>query len=162
MTYIVREPDWKETVQAASEAYYKLILIVGPMGSGKTKLLKEIAAYNFHYLNFGEEFSRKLLSRPINSRAVEAEEIAVDLVEAQDSKRLAVDNTEVLFEHPIKLNPLSLLKRLSLDRLIIATWNGRFDDSQLSYGIPGHPAFQEFRYTNQDTFIIVPTQEYHP
>jgi hypothetical protein len=160
MTYVVMEPNWRDTLKTAADSYYKLILIVGPMGSGKTKLLKEIADYNFHFLNFGEDFSRRVLTRPVSARSVEAEEIAIELVEAQDSKRLAIDNTEVLFENPMHLNPLALLKRLSLDHLVVATWNGRFDDSKLTYGMPGHPAFKEFRYTEQDTFIIVPTEEH--
>ena len=159
MTYVVSEPDWKETLEAAAAAYYKLIIVVGAMGSGKTQLLKEIATYNFHYFNFAEEFSRKLLTRPVNSRAAEAEQVAIDLIESQGSKRLAIDNTEVLFERPIQLHPLALLKRISLEHLVVTTWTGRFDDSKLAYGQPGHPAFQEFRYTEQDTFIIVPTEE---
>jgi len=157
---IVSEPNWRETLDTASMSYYKLVLIVGPTGSGKTQLLKEVANYNFHYLNFGEEFSRLLLAKPIHSRAAEAEETAIDLIANQNSRRLAIDNTEVLFEAPLQINPLALLKRFSIDQLIVATWNGRFDDSKLTYGIPGHPRFQEHRYTEQDTFIIVPTELY--
>jgi len=160
LTYIIAEPHWKETLETAAASYYKLVLVVGPMGSGKTQIMKEIATYNFHYLNFAEEFSRKMLSRPVNSRAAEAEQVAIDLIESQGSKHLAIDNTEVLFECPMKLNPLALLKRLSLEHVVVATWNGHFDDSKLTYGQPGHPAFQEFRYTEQDTFIIVPTEDH--
>lgn len=160
MTSIVREPDWGEILNHAKESYYKLILVVGPVGSGKTSLLKQIGNYGFHYLNFGEEFSRQLLPRPKSSRAAEAEELAIELVERQSSRRLAIDNTEVLFEAPILLNPLALLKRLSIDHLVVASWNGRFDDAKLIYGMPGHPAYQEYHYTEQDTFIIVPTESH--
>ncbi len=57
MTYIIAEPHWKETLETAAASYYKLVLVVGPMGSGKTQIMKEIATYNFHYLNFAEEFN---------------------------------------------------------------------------------------------------------
>jgi len=160
MTHIVMEPNWSETLKIASSSYYQLVLVVGPIGSGKTHLLKQIAGYGFHFLNFGEEFSRRMLDRPINSRAVDAEEIAIDLIAAQKSTRLAIDNTEVLFEAPVKINPLALLKRLSIEHLIVATWNGHFDKACLSYGAPGHTAHQVLRYTEQDTFIIVPTEDY--
>lgn len=158
MALVVSEPDWHETLERVSASYYKLILIVGPVGSGKTSLLKQVASYNFHYLNFGEAFSRSLLPKPMHLRAAEAEEVAVDLVKAQNSRRLALDNTEVLFEAPILLNPLTLLKNLSIEHLIVATWTGSFDQSRITYGIPGHPSYQEHRYTEQDTFIIVPTE----
>jgi len=151
------EPDWRETLKIASSSYYQLVLVVGTIGSGKTQSLKQIAGYGFHYLNFGEEFSQRMLARPINSRPIEAEEIAIDLVDAQKSKLLAIDNTEVLFESPVRLNPLALLKRLSINRLIVATWSGTFDQSKLHYGFRGHPSYREIRYTEEDAFIIVPT-----
>ena len=156
MACIIREPNWKKTLEAASASYYKLIIVVGSISAGKTQLIKDIAGYGYDYFNFGVEFSRRMLARPINSRAVEAEQIAIDMIESQCSRKLAIDNTEVLFEPPIQLNPLALLKRLSFNHLIVATWNGQFDNNKLTYGFIGHPAFQEFRYTEQDTFIIVP------
>jgi len=157
MTLFIGEPNWSATLEQAFTAYYKLILIVGPTGSGKSTILKEVAHYNFQHLNFGKEFSRVLLTKPLHLRAAEAEEVAIDLLDATEAVRLAIDNTEVLFESPVRLNPLALLKRLSIDRLIVATWNGSFDDSHLYYGIKGHPAYQEFKYTKEDTFIVVPT-----
>lgn len=157
MTLFVNEPNWNATLEQAKAGYYKLILIVGPTGSGKSTVLKEASDYNFTHLNLGEAFSRELLTQPAHLRAAEAEELAIDLVDATDAAQIAIDNTEVLFESPLQLNPLALLKRLSIDRLIVATWNGSFDTSQLYYGIKGHPAYEEFKYTKEDTFIIVPT-----
>lgn len=157
MTLILQEPNWNTTLEQAATAYYQLVLIVGPTGSGKSGLLQEAAQYNFTHLNLGEALSRELLSKPLHLRTAEAEEVAIDLVDAAGAHRLAIDNTEMLFESPLQLNPLALLKRLSIDRLIVATWNGTFDDSCLYYGLPGHPAYEEFRYTTEDSFIIVPT-----
>jgi energy-coupling factor transporter ATP-binding protein EcfA2 len=158
VSFLVAEPDWQQVIDRAASSYFKLVLIIGPTGSGKTKLLKEVGGYGFHHLNFGEDFSRLLLAKPLNLRAVEAEEVAMDLVEAQKSRKLAIDNTEVLFENPIKLNPLTLLKRLSVDRLIVATLNARLEASRIIYGIPGHPSYQEFSHTKQDTFFVIPTE----
>jgi hypothetical protein len=160
MTAIVSEPNWSEILEIAEASYFKLILIVGSVGSGKTRLLKEVAHYRLHELNFGEEFSRRLINISPRSRAAEAEQVAIDLIAEQNSMKLALDNTEVLFEYPLKLNPLTLLKRFSVDHLIVATWNGVLDNTKLTYGIPGHPAHQTFTYTKQDTFIIVPTINY--
>ena len=156
MTLFVEAPDWNATVKQAAEAYYKLVLIVGPTGSGKSALLKQAAHYNFSFLNLGEEVSRRLLSRPAYLRAAEAEEAAIELVDQVGGVRLAIDNTETLFEPPIRLNPLALLKRLSVHRTVVATWNGHFDDNRLIYGFNGHPAYREFKYTKEDSFIIVP------
>lgn len=157
MTAIVSEPNWSELLQIVNRSYFKLIIIVGVIGSGKTQLLKEFTSYGFANLNFGEEFSRRLINTPPQSRAADAEELAIDLIESQNSRKIAIDNTEVLFEQPLELNPLALLKRCSLNHVIIATWTGEVDETKLTYGIPGHPAHQIFPYSKQDTFIIVPT-----
>lgn len=157
MTLFVHAPDWNATLKQAQAGYYKLILIVGPIGSGKSSLLQSAAHYNFQHINFGETFSRELLTKPLHLRSAEAEEVAIDLVDATQASRVALDNTEVLFEAPLQLNPLALLKRLSIERLIVATWNGTFDDSYLYYGLKGHPSYEAFKYTEEDTFTIVPT-----
>jgi hypothetical protein len=157
MTLFVKMPDWEATVKEVATAYYKLILIVGPTASGKTTLLKEAASYNFSFLNLGEELSRRLLSRPAYLRAAEAEEATIELVHQVGGARMAIDNTEALFEPPIQLNPLALLKRLSIHRTVVATWNGHFDESRLMYGSKEHPAYREFKYTKEDSFIIVPS-----
>ena len=157
MTLLDESSDRDEYLAQAASAYYKLILIVGRIGSGKSSMLREISGSNFTQLNFGKEFSRELSTKPAHLRAADAEEVAIDIVEATNSARIAIDNTEVLFESPIRLNPLALLKSLSTRRLIIATWNGSFDDSRLYYGIKGHPAYEEIKFTKEDTFIIVPT-----
>lgn len=157
MTVFVNAPDWEATVKQVAKAYYKLVLIVGPTASGKTALLKEAAYYNFSFLNLGEEFSRRLLSRPAYLRAAEAEEAAIELVDQVGGARMAIDNTEALFEPPIQLNPLALLKRISIHRTVVATWNGQFDNHRLIYGFKGHPAYREVKYTKEDSFIIVPS-----
>ncbi len=159
MTHIVHEPDWESILTEAGEAYFKLVLIIGAIGSGKSAALKTVSeSYSVGHLNFGEEFSRRLLRKPVRLRGAEAEEVAVDLVGEVAGTRLAIDNTEVLFEAPVRLNPLALLKKLSRHRVIIATWTGSHDDSSLTYGIKDHPAHREHRFTNDDTFIIVPTR----
>ena len=79
MTLFVNEPDWNATLAQAASAYYKLILIVGPTGSGKSTVLKETSDYNFTHLNFGKAFSRELSTKPAHLRAAEAEEVAIDL-----------------------------------------------------------------------------------
>lgn len=157
MPLILNEPNWETTLKGAGKSYYKLVLVVGPVGSGKSNFLKEASIYHTNYLNFGEEFARRLLAEPIDLRPSQAEEVAIKLVNEAKDSRLAIDNTEVLFEAPLQLNPLRLLKRLSINRLIIATWTGMVDDSKLTYGFKGHPAYREFRYTPQDNFTIVST-----
>lgn len=160
MYRVVKEPSWEELIGDAEKAYHKLILITGTTGSGKTRLLKEVVdgAYDFGHLNLGEELSRKLLAQPIHLRPAEAESLAQDLIEEAGKTRVAIDNAEILFESPIAMDPLKFLKQASCHRTIVATWTGVLDQSSLTYGLPGHPAYRQYTYTPEDTFIIIPTE----
>lgn len=159
MTCLVREPLWDSAIKEATQSYFKLVLIVGPIGSGKTALLNEIfSAYDFGRVNLGEELSRRLLVTPPHLRSAEAEELTADLLNEAGKSRVVVDNTEILFETPLKLNPLAVLKKLSRSRVIVATWTGSCDEARITYGFHGHPAYREYSFTAEDSFIIVPAQ----
>jgi len=157
MPLTVNEPSWKSLFDVAKKSVHQLILIVGPTGSGKSAMLKDACSYNFTSINLGLELSRKLMNRSKARRVLDAEEIAISIIDNKNPARLALDNTEVLFEHPIQLNPLTFLKKVSQQRLTIATWNGSSESHKLCYGKSGFPTYQEFVYSNQDTFIVVPT-----
>ena len=160
MYQVVKEPSWENLFGKVSQGYYRLVLIVGPIGSGKTAMLKEVAegAYGFGFLNLGEELSRKLLVEPARLRPADAETAARELIEDAATSRVVIDNTEILFENPIKLDPLKFLKQASCHRTIVAAWTGTFDQSSLIYGIQGHPSYRQYTYTPEDTFVIVPTE----
>lgn len=155
------ESPWETLLDEVSQEYLKLILIVGATGSGKSNLLKEISSfYNFAHINMGQELSQRLMLRPINLRAADAEEIAADIVAQAKGSRVAIDNTEVLFEYPLKLDPLRFLKTQSLQKTIVATWNGSMGKNEINYGFNSHPACQKFSFNEQDTFAIVTTPRF--
>lgn len=161
MTLVVSEPEWESMLQQVSHEYFRLILIVGGSGSGKSELLKEIgSSYNLAHINMGEELSRKLSVRPIDLRAAEAEEIAAGIIAEAKASQVTIDNTEVLFEYPIQMDPLHFLKMQSLQKTIVATWSGSLGDNEISYGSTNHPSHQRYSFNVQDTFRIITTPSF--
>jgi hypothetical protein len=53
-----------------------------------------------------------------------------------------VDNTEIIFDPSLMLNPLGLLQSISRTRLLIWSWNGEVEDGHITYAYPGHPEHQ--------------------
>ena len=157
MPLVVNEPSWNSVLNEAKKSFHQLILIVGPTGSGKSAMLQDACSYNFTSISLGLELSRKLMNLSQERRVLDAEEIALSIIDAKNPTRLALDNIEILFEHPLRLNPLTLLKRISQQRLTIASWNGTSSPNKLCYGKEGSSSYQEFVYSDQDTFIVVPT-----
>lgn len=127
--------------QAASQ-YYKLLMVVGPAGSGKTAFLRSVSEkYQIPMLNLGLDLCKKLLSFTITERKLKASDVISDLVETYGTDRLAVDNTEIIFDLALMLNPLGLLQSISRTRLLIWSWNGEAEKFHLSYAYPGHPEY---------------------
>jgi predicted DNA-binding protein len=147
--------EFKSLISNAESSYYKLIVVVGKSGSGKTALLRRISEeFQLPLINLGLELSRRLLSLTIKQRKLKAAEIIEEILEERADLRLAVDNTEVIFDPDLKLNPSGLLKNISRSRMLVWSWNGELDDGRLIYSYAGHP---EYHRIPSNEFITIPT-----
>jgi len=152
---VFRDTDCILAVEQAAVRYYKIALVVGSSGSGKTKLLKQICRQiHIPLINLGIELSQKLLPLTTRERKLKTCEILSELIDARDVPRLAVDNTEVIFDPSLMLNPLGLLQSLSRTRLLIWSWNGEVEDGHVTYAYQGHPEYQRIP-TSEITLITM-------
>lgn len=127
-------------VLGAGAAYYRLVLLVGPHGSGKTRALRSAAAENdWPLVDLGLNLATELADVPPARRPGVAPAVVERLVAATQSRVVAVDDIEVLFESSLQLKPLELLKRVSRSRVVVASWPGSYADERLQYAIPGRP-----------------------
>lgn len=145
----------KSFISKAESSYYKLVLVVGKSGSGKTTLLRQFSEeLHVPLINLGLELSRRLLSLTNKQRKLMAADIIEDILDAQDAPILVIDNTEVVFNPNLKLNPSGLLKNISRNRLLIWSWNGEQNGNQLIYAYTGHP---EYHRISSNEFITITT-----
>jgi hypothetical protein len=122
--------------------YYKLLMVVGAPGSGKTAFLRSISEKcQIPLLNLGLELSKKLLSLTVTERRLKASDVIADLLDACGSARLAVDNTEIMFDPALMLNPLGLLQSISRTRLLVWSWNGEVQEGHVTYAYPRHAEY---------------------
>lgn len=141
-----------ECLQAADALYYRLTLLVGAAGSGKTGVLREIAeGSGVPLVNVNLELSRALLELTPKQRSLRAPVLLGEIAE-QASAPLVLDNLEMLFDRSLQLDPLRLLQSLSRNRAVLAAWNGKMLGGRLLYAEPGHP---EYRcYDAPDALIV--------
>jgi hypothetical protein len=140
---IFNDTDYRTAINQASTCYYKLTLVVGRSGSGKTKLLNKICEQmQIPLINLGLSLSQKLLPLTSREHKLKTSEIISELIDSQDAPQLAVDNTEIIFDPSLMLNPLGLLQSLSRNRLSIWSWNGEVEDGRITYAYPGHPEYR--------------------
>ena len=132
-------------IEGAPDLYHRLILVVGPGGSGKTAALRAVAqSTGAPVLNLNLELSRRLLDLTALQRALDTPRALDDLIR-RDRSPVLLDDTELLFEPALRLDPLALLQRASRNRTIVAAWNGALDDRYLTCAEPGHPEYRRYR-----------------
>lgn len=145
-----------EKISEARELYYHLLLIVGPTGSGKTRVLQEVSVLTSAALvNVNLELSRRMLDLTEQERALQARKLLGEIVNKTGGENILLDNTEIIFDVRLKQNPLRLLQGLSRNKTIVASWNGSITDSYITYAVPGHP---EYQHCHIRDFLVVDSE----
>jgi len=133
-------------VESVATAYHRLVLLVGNSGDGKTELLQQLAQkLEIPVVNVNLELSRRLLELPRKRRPRQVEPFVKELINAEKQESIILDNLEILFDTALQLDPLRLLKAVSRNRTIVASWNGMIEDDSLSYAEPDHAEYRSYR-----------------
>ncbi len=143
-----------EVSQAAS-LYYRLVLIVGPSGAGKTPALRAVSdRTGVPLTNVSLELSRRMLDLTVRQRTLRLPSLLQEIVQndVEPQATALLDNTEILFCADLEQDPLRLLQGLSRNRTVVAAWNGTITDGSLRYATSGHP---EHRHYPVSEFLAV-------
>ena len=124
----------------------KLVLLIGPPRSGKSRLLAQLSERrDTPVLNVGAGLGRQLHAIPSTRRHLQAADLLKDMAdEVARHGLLLLDNIELLFDRTLQLNPLDLLKRHAHAGRVIAVWPGQLRENRLSYATTGHPEHQDY------------------
>ena len=145
--------DLEQLLPDVARQYYRLVLIVGPIGSGKTPLLKELCRrQNLPYLNVNLTLSERMLSLTSKERPLRARRLLAQIIDEQPGEPIALDNIELLFDPSLRQDPLACLQGLSRNVTLVAAWGGAYAGNVLTYAEPGHPEYR--RYDRPDAAIL--------
>ncbi|MEJ5363921.1 MAG: BREX-3 system P-loop-containing protein BrxF [Desulfosoma sp.] len=85
----------------ARKLYYRLILMVGPAGSGKTSALHEVSARaSAPLVNVNLQLSRRMLDLTERQRALQLPRLLGDIVGEARGELVLLDGIEFLFDCP--------------------------------------------------------------
>jgi hypothetical protein len=147
----------EEAIHQAAGQYYRLVILAGAPGSGKTTFLQAVGQKNgWQLVNVNLELSKKLLELTRNQRSRQVERLFKDVIASVPGDVVLLDNLEILFDPALEVEPLRLLQVSSRNRMVVASWNGICKDGTLIYAEPGHPEFVQFKQTEA---VVVATGE---
>lgn len=119
----------KTKLEAVKDAKYKLLLIVGKPGTGKSKLIHDYAQDTGNAildLNaiFGEEVPEGSDSQYITN-------FMDGFLATYKPDVLLLDNKRVLYSKNSQIDLLSFLKNIAEKKTVVATWNGMVENGYL-------------------------------
>jgi hypothetical protein len=133
--------------------YHRLVLVAGPVGSGKTPLLKELChRQGIPYLNVNLALSQRLLDLTTKERPLRVRRLLEDVIGEHSGDFIALDNIELLFDPALHQDPLACLQALSRNKTLVVAWGGTYEDNVLTYAKPGHPEYR--RYERPEGVVI--------
>lgn len=144
----------EQLISEISEFNSKLVLLVGPSRSGKTRLLRELGAkLGIEPLNVGLELGRRLAATPVNKRGFSAAELLREIaLRERVEDPMLLDNLELLFEPSLQINMLELVKGLAHSKRIVAVWPGELRGDRLIYADMSHP--EHCDYSRDGTVVF--------
>jgi hypothetical protein len=142
-----------DAVGHAAELYYRLVMLVAPVGAGKTRALQEVHERTAAPLvNVNLELSRRMLDLTERQRALQLPRLLAEIVGASVADVVLLDNVEVLFDVSLMQDPLRLLQGLSRNMTVVAALSGSIYDQHLVYATPDHPEYK--RYPLRDFLVV--------
>jgi hypothetical protein len=143
----------EQAIQHAANQYYRLVILAGVPGSGKTAALQFVAQRaGCQLVNVNLELSKWMLELSRSQRSRQVEPLLKSVIAAAPGEVVLLDNLEILFDTGLEVEPLRLLQVSSRNRTVVATWSGTYVGGTLTYAESGHPEFVQFK--NVDAVII--------
>jgi DNA polymerase III delta prime subunit len=136
----------RAAILQTKQQYFRLLILAGPPGSGKTAALQSMAKeIGCPLVNTNLELSRRMLELTRPQRARQVERLIKEVIAAVPGDVVLLDNLEILFDTGLEVEPLRLLQQSSRNRTVVASWNGSYRDGTLTYAEPGHPEFIQYK-----------------
>ncbi|VBB08516.1 Hypothetical protein LUCI_3789 [Lucifera butyrica] len=128
-------------VEAGGEC---LRLLVGRPGSGKSKVMRELASMRgWEYIDAQNLITEEFMDLVPKARPLEALRIMSKIMEELNARVILLDRVQMLFAPVLNLEPLDLLRQLSKQYTLVAAWPGNCEGGKLCLMFNGHTKYYD-------------------
>lgn len=153
---MVTAQDIKERWESLQADEERILFIVGGPGSGKSKLIRELAEQDgWKYIEAKELIDDEFLEIARDLRPDMAKDVMCKALKACGSDVILLDNVNVLFAPILNLKPIELLKTVSTMYPIVVGWRGRFDGDNLFLEHNNNPNYFSFKVEKPDRIVSI-------
>ncbi len=126
-----------------AETYHRLLLLVSQPPAEASRLIANIGAHlNCPVTNLNAELSSALLDLSHRQRQLKAHKVVGDIVDDEAADLVLFDHTDILFSPALQLDAVALLKSLSRNKTVVATWQGEIRGGKIQHAEEWHPEYQ--------------------
>lgn len=142
-----------ECVREVTKNQEKLVFIAGRPGSGKSKVMRELAAMRgWEYVDCRMLITDEFLEMNPKSRPVMATPMISKLLDTRNAAVILLDAVEILFAPVLNLEPFAMIRNLSRKHILVVAWPGELDEDQLTLDYNGQEKYAAF--TAEDFTVI--------
>jgi hypothetical protein len=109
----------------------------------------------YSYLSLGEQLSSSLLKHKKHDRKNYVTKELEKILLSSDSKKIIIDNIDMLFNPEYNLNILGLFIQLARNRNLIIIWPGKYDSGNLTYAFKEYVDYRRYLVKNYDIICLV-------
>ncbi len=135
---------------------FNLLLLILKIETSELLLQETASRSGMAYVNVSLELSRQLRQQII-IHPREAAQTLDKMVRTFPDQLLILDRLEVLFTPTLQLDVLRLLLDLGRSGRLIAIWPGEYQNTRLTYAMPGHPEYREYEQPEKNFPVTILT-----